>query len=89
MILETPAYNTLLNYPHKNEILYDHQFGSKKSHSPYMAITHVTNELYRGNDNKEYTTGIFFRFFKSFWHRPYFAAKTELFGTACASIVVV
>merc|ERR1712035_191640 len=55
-----------LGYLDKNEILYKHQYGFRKSRSTYMAITHLNNELHRANDNKEHTIGIFLDLSKAF-----------------------
>ena len=65
-ILEKLAYDRLLGYLDKNEILYKHQYGFRKSRSTSMAITHFTNELHRANDNKEHTIGIFLDLSKAF-----------------------
>ena len=65
-ILEKLSYNRLLRYLDKNDILFQHQYGFRTSGSTYMAITHLTNELYKAKDKNQSTKGIFLVLSKAF-----------------------
>ena len=52
-------YNRLLHYLETNEIITDNQFGFRKSHSTYMALLKLMNEISNEVDNKNHSIDIF------------------------------
>lgn len=65
-ILEKLAYNRLSSFLNNHSILYEHQYGFRKSHSTYMAISHLTEKLYKAHDMKEYSIAVFLDLSKAF-----------------------
>lgn len=65
-ILEKLVYKRLIEHLNKHNIIYTHQYGFRKKHSTYMAITHLINEIYKAKDRKENTIGIFLDLSKAF-----------------------
>lgn len=62
-VLEKLVYQRLTDHLNKYNIIYTHQYGFRKKHSTYMALTHLINEICKAKDRKENTVGIFLRFF--------------------------
>lgn len=64
--VEKFAYNRLIKYLNKESQLYKHQYGFRKSHSPYMAVTYLIDEIHEANDRKDHTLDIFGDLSKAF-----------------------
>ena len=59
-------YIRLTKYVTKNNILSNSQFGFKKGHSTYMALTILINKITKASDKKSHTIGLFLDFAKAF-----------------------
>ena len=65
-VLEKVMYARLNSFLEMNDILLGNQFGSRRSHSSYMALMIMVNEITRSLDNGEHVVGIFLDFSKAF-----------------------
>ena len=59
-------YNRLTKYIVKHNVLSNSQFGFKKGHSTYMALTILIDKTIRAMDKREHTIGLFLDFAKTF-----------------------
>ena len=59
-------YIRLNKYVTKNNILSNSQFGFKKGHSTYMALTILIDKITKAIDKKNHTIGLFLDFAKAF-----------------------
>ena len=65
-VLEKVMYARLNSFLEMNDILLGNQFGFRRSHSSYMALMIMVNEITRSLDNGEHVVGIFLDFSKAF-----------------------
>jgi len=65
-IFERVMYNRLMRYLEKHNILYQYQFGFKKNHSTYMALTLLIDKILNALDNNEHVLGLYLDFAKAF-----------------------
>ena len=65
-IFEGLMYIRLTKYVTKNNILSNSQFGFKKGHSTYMALTILIDKITKASDKKSHTIGLFLDFAKAF-----------------------
>ena len=65
-IFERLAYNRLVSFIDKHNILSEYQFGFRKSHSTCMALTALIDKIVNANDKGEHVMGIFLDFAKAF-----------------------
>ncbi len=65
-IFERAMYNRLIRYLEKHDILHDYQFGFKKNHSTYMALTILIDKILNALDNNQHVIGLFLDFAKAF-----------------------
>ena len=64
-IFEKSVYEQLIGCIEKQEILFPHQFGSRKVHSTAQAILETTDNLRKAIDQNLYTCGVFLDFSKA------------------------
>ena len=57
-ISEKLVYNRIIDYVSKYKILFDNQFGFRKQHSIYYALTLLYDKIPSAIDNNEITVGI-------------------------------
>ena len=65
-IFEKLIYTRLMSFLCKRKILYDRQYGFRKSHSSYMALLDFTNTISQAFENKQFMIGIFLDLSKAF-----------------------
>ena len=67
-LLEKIVAHQVLGFLHKNNILFKHQYGFRKSHNTTHPIIHFLDKIYNGlnSNNPEYTLGIFLDLKKAF-----------------------
>ena len=65
-VFERIMYNRLRNFLDEYKILFLYQFGFRKSHSTYMALMTLMDNLINFLDKGEYVIGIFLDFSKAF-----------------------
>ena len=65
-VFERIMYNRLRNFLYEYKILFSYQFGFRKSHSTYMALMTLMDNLINLSDKGEYVIGIFLDFSKAF-----------------------
>ena len=65
-VFEKIMYNRLRSYLYEHKTLFSYQFGFRKSHSTYMALMTLMDNLINFLDNGEYVIGIFQDFSKAF-----------------------
>ena len=65
-VLERLMYDRLYSFLVKYSILYSFQFGFRKAHSTYMALTCMLDKLHNALERGEYAIGIFIDFRKAF-----------------------
>ncbi len=65
-ILERLMFNRLINFINKHRILYPCQFGFRKHHATFMAVTYLIDKIVTSMDKGEYTLGVFLDFSKAF-----------------------
>ena len=65
-VFERIMYNRLRNFLDEYKILFSYQFGFRKSHSTYMALMTLMDNLINFLDKGEYVIGIFLDFSKAF-----------------------
>ena len=86
-VFERIMYNRLRNFLDEVKILFSYQFGFRKSHSTYMALMTLMDNLINFLEKGEYLIGIFLDFPKAFaW---YFIAKVILLWCSWRCIVLV
>ena len=64
--LEKVIYKRLYSYLLKYNLLFDNQYGFRKSHSTSLALIHLYDKLSCASDNKEFTMGVFIDLSKAF-----------------------
>ena len=65
-VFERIMYISLRNFLNEYKILFSYQFGFRKSHSTYMALMTLMDNLIDFLDKGEYVIGIFLDFSKAF-----------------------
>ena len=65
-VLEKVMYTRLMSFLEINDILIGNQFGFRRSHSSYMALMVMINEISQALDSGEHVVGIFLDFSKAF-----------------------
>ena len=65
-VMERLMYDRLSDFLVKYSILYSFQFGFRKGHSTYMALTSMLDQLHNALGKGEYAIGIFIDFRKAF-----------------------
>ena len=65
-VLERLMYDRLYDFLVKYSILYSFQFGFRKAHSTYMALTCMLDKLHNALEKGEYAIGIFIDYRKAF-----------------------
>ena len=65
-VFEKIMYSRLLNFLKHYKVLISNQFGFRKSHSSYMVLMVMINELTNALENGDYVIGIFLDFSKAF-----------------------
>ena len=65
-VFEKIMYNRLRSFLDEHKTLFSYQFGFRKSHSTYMALMTLMDNLINFLDNGEYVIGIFLDFSKAF-----------------------
>ena len=65
-IFERLMYDRILTFLNKHNILYKYQFGFKKSHSTYMALTVLIDKILNALDQGKCVVGLFLDFSKAF-----------------------
>ena len=58
--------NRLISFLDQNKILFRYQFGFRKSHSTYLALTVLMDKLINSLENGDYVVGVFLDFSKAF-----------------------
>ena len=64
--LEKVIYKRLYSYLLKYNLLFDNQYGFRKSHSTSLALIHLYDKLSCAIDNNEFTMGVFIDLSKAF-----------------------
>ena len=65
-VFEKVMYSRLLNFLNHYKVFISNQFGFRKSHSSYMALIVMINELTNALENGDYVNGIVLDFTKAF-----------------------
>ena len=65
-LLEKVAYNRILKYLNKHDILSRNQYGFRKGHSTSLALIHLFEKISSAIDRREHTIGIFLDLSKEF-----------------------
>jgi hypothetical protein len=65
-LLERLFYNRLYNFLSQNNILYEYQFGFRKSFSTQLALSLLLDKISHALDNGEFVVGVFLDFSKAF-----------------------
>ena len=65
-VFEKVMYSRILNFLNHYKVLISNQFGFRKSHSSYMALMIMINELTNALENGDYVIGILLDFSKAF-----------------------
>jgi Reverse transcriptase (RNA-dependent DNA polymerase) len=65
-IYEKSIHARLASYLEANDILFDYQFGFRKKHSTYMAITNLYDKISNAVDKNEFVIAIFIDLAKAF-----------------------
>ena len=63
-VLEKIMYNRVISFLDENKILFKYQFGFRKSHSTYLALTVLMDKLTKSLENGDYIVGVFLDFSK-------------------------
>ena len=58
-ILERVMHNRVISYLEYNKILFKYQFGFRKSHSTYLALTILMDKITKSLENDDYVIGVF------------------------------
>ena len=90
-VFERIMYNRLRKFLDEYKILFSYQFGFRKSHSSYMALMTLMDNLINFLDKGEYVIGIFLDFSKAFdtVDHGIFFAKVILLWCSRQHIVLV
>ena len=59
-------YNRVISFIGKHNVLYPYQFGFKKQHSTYMAITIMLEQITKALDNNKHVIAVYLDFAKAF-----------------------
>ena len=65
-VLEKIMYNRVMSFLNENDVLFKYQFGFRKSHSTYLALTVLMDKLIKSLENGNYVVGVFLDFSKAF-----------------------
>ena len=65
-VLEKIMYNRVISLLNENDVLFKYQFGFRKSHSTYLALTVLMDKLIKSLENGNYVVGVFLDFSKAF-----------------------
>ena len=65
-VLEKIMYNRVISFLDDNKILFEYQFGFRKSHSTYLALTVLMDELIKSIENGDHVVGVYLDFSKAF-----------------------
>ena len=65
-VLEKIMYNRVISFLNENDVLFKYQFGFRKSHSTYLALTVLMDKLIKSLENGNYVIGVFLDFSKAF-----------------------
>ena len=65
-LFERAAYNQLLNYLEKNDILYQFQFGFRKRYGTELAVSFLTHKISEALETGKYALGVFLDLSKAF-----------------------
>ena len=65
-VFEKVMFSRLISFLNKFSILYENQFGFRKSHSTHMALLTLMDKLVHAIENGEYVMGVFLDFSKAF-----------------------
>ena len=65
-IFEKVAYNQLIDYLEKFDILYKFQFGFRKKYGTEFAFSYLTSKISEALDNREHALGVFLDLSKAF-----------------------
>ena len=65
-VLEKIMYNRVISFLNENDVLFKYQFGFRKSHSTYLALTVLMDKLIKSLENGNYVVGVFLDFSKAF-----------------------
>jgi hypothetical protein len=65
-VFERVMCNRLTSYLKKHDILYKYQFGFKKNHSTYMALSLLIDKILTALDKNEHVIGLYLDFAKAF-----------------------
>ena len=59
-------YNRVISFLNENDVLFKYQFGFRKSHSTYLALTVLMDKLIKSLENGNYVVGVFLDFSNAF-----------------------
>ena len=65
-VLEIIMYNRVISFLDDSNILFEYQFGFRKSHSTYPALTVLIDKLIKSNENGDHVVGVYLDFSKAF-----------------------
>ena len=65
-VLEKLMYNRVISFLDDNNILFKYQFGFRKSHSTYLALTILMDKLIKSIENGDHVVGVYLDFSKAF-----------------------
>ena len=65
-VIEKIMYNRVISFLNENDVLFKYQFGFRKSHSTYLALTVLMDKLIKSLENGNYVVGVFLDFTKAF-----------------------
>jgi hypothetical protein len=65
-VLEKIMYTRVISFLDDNKILFAYQFGFRKSHSTYLALTVLMDKILKSLENGDYVVGVYLDFSKAF-----------------------
>ena len=65
-VLEKIMYTRVISFLDDNKILFEYQFGFRKSHSTYLALTVLMDKLIKSIENGDHVVGVYLDFSKAF-----------------------
>ena len=65
-VLEKFMYNRVISFLDDNNILFKYQFGFRKSHSTYLALTILMDKLIKSIENGDHVVGVYIDFSRAF-----------------------